>query len=181
MDARIRSVVAATALAAVWAPVPAQESGAYVGGALGQATYTEFCDASALSCDDKDTGWKLFGGYRFNQYFALEATYFDWGRAIGTVAGPREIPLSQTSFGIAGVLSFRFAPQFSVFGKLGLLKTEQETPASASGTTTRDTNETNYGAGAAFHFTSNWAARAEWERTEKTKVDMLSAGIEYRF
>jgi OmpA-OmpF porin, OOP family len=179
MDARIRALCTVVALAS--APSFAQDSGFYVGGALGQATYTEFCDASALSCDDEDTAWKFFGGYRFNQFFALEATYIDWGQAIGTIAGPRDIPLSQTSMGAAAVVGFRFTPQFSAFGKLGLLRTEQETPASASGNTTRDTSETHYGLGAGFHFTSNWAARVEWERTEKTKVEMLSVGLEYKF
>jgi Outer membrane protein beta-barrel domain len=112
---------------------------------------------------------------------AVEGTYVDWGGAVGTIAGPREIPLNQTGLGVAVVGSIPFTPRFSAFGKLGFLSTEQETPASASGNTKRDTDETYYGLGARFHFSANWAARGEWERTEKTKVEMLSVGAEYRF
>jgi OOP family OmpA-OmpF porin len=166
----------------------AQERGFYLGGSLGQSTFKEFCvdDPTVLTCDDKDSAWKIFGGYRFNRKFAVEGTYVDWGKAAGTVdpvgpAGPRSVPLSQTGMGVAAVGSFEFTPQFSVFGKAGILMTEQETPASASGNTQRDETELHYGLGARFAFTPNWGARAEWERTEKTKVEMLSVGVEYRF
>jgi OmpA-OmpF porin, OOP family len=162
----------------------AQESGAYLGGALGQATFKEFCAAgpNVLTCEDKDTAWKVFGGYRFNRYVAIEGTYVDWGTVRGTLTGPvRDVPLSQTGMGVAAIGSLGLTPQFSVFGKAGFLMTEQETPASASGTTQRDETEFHYGLGARFAFTPNWGARAEWERAEKTKVEMLSIGVEYRF
>ena len=161
-----------------------QESGFYLGGSLGQARFTEWCvdDPSVLSCDDKDSAWKIFGGYRFNRYFAVEGTYVDWGTASGTVAapgGPRSVSAEQTSMGVAAVGSFPFTPEFSVFGKAGFLLTEQETPASS--TTQRDETELHYGLGLSFAFVPGWAARAEWERTDKLKVEMLSIGVEYRF
>lgn len=162
----------------------AQDAGFYLGGSLGQSTFKEFCvDAPVvLSCEDKDTAWKIFGGYRFNRYVAIEGTYADWGTVRGTLSGPvRDVPLSQTGIGVAAVGSFELTPQFAVFGKAGILMTEQETPASASGNTKRDETEFHYGLGARFAFTPNWGARAEWERTEKTKVEMLSIGVEYRF
>ena len=162
-------------------PLFAQESGWYLGGSLGQATFTEWCvdSPSVLACDDKDTAWKIFGGYRFNRYFGVEGTYIDWGKATGTVTGPREVSAEQTSMGIAAVGSFELTPQFSVFGKAGFLMTEQETPASS--TTEREETEFHYGLGVKFAFTPQWAARAEWEKTEKLKVEMLSIGVEFRF
>jgi len=161
----------------------AQDKGFYLGGALGQATFKGFCvdDPSVLTCDEKDTAWKVFGGYRFNRYVAIEGTYVDFGTVSGTLTGARVVPLSQTGMGIAAVGSFELTPQFSVFGKAGFLMTEQETPASASGNTSRDTTEFHYGLGARFSFTPNWGLRAEWERTEKTEVELLSIGVEYRF
>src|SRR5918992_3831300 len=83
--------------------VLAQETGFYVGGALGPSTFKEFCAGgpSVLACDDKDMGWKLFGGYRFSRHFAVEGTYIDWGEVSGTLAAPvRVVPLSQTGIGI---------------------------------------------------------------------------------
>jgi OOP family OmpA-OmpF porin len=164
----------------------AQESGFYLGGALGQATFKGFCvdDPIVLTCDEKDTAWKLLGGYRFNRYVAIEGTYVDFGEVSGTVnfaSGPRAVPLSQTGMGIAGVGSIPFTPQFALFGKAGFLRTEQETPASASGNTKRNETELHYGLGLKFAFTPSWVARGEWERTDKTEVEMLSVGVEYRF
>lgn len=162
----------------------AQESGFYVGGALGQAKFTEWCvaDPAVLACDDKTTAWKILGGYRFSRYLAIEGTYIDWGEVDGSVlvgGAPRRVTAEQTSMGIAGVGSLPLGPQFSIFGKAGFLMTEQETPASSI--RERDETEFHYGLGAKFHFTPNWGARIEWEKTEKLKVEMFSLGLEYRF
>lgn len=159
----------------------AQDTGFYLGGSLGQARYPEFCDPSALTCEDTDRAWKLFAGVSVNKYIGLEATYLDFGEAKGTIAGPREVILGQTAMGIAAVASLELAPRFSLFGKLGRVRTEQETPSSASGTTKRKTNESHYGLGAKFDLLPNWAVRAEWERMEETKQEMMSVGVEYRF
>jgi len=159
----------------------AQDVGWYLGGSLGQATFTEWCvdDPAVLSCDDKTSAWKLLGGYRFSRNLAVEATYISWGEVDGNVAGVGTVSAEQTSFGLAGVLSFDVSPQFAIFGKAGFLMTEQETRGRS--TVQRDETEFHYGLGARFSFTPNWAARAEWEKTEKLKVDMLSIGVEYRF
>ena len=159
----------------------AQDTGFYLGGSLGQATFTEWCvdDPAVLACDDKTSAWKLLGGYRFTRNVAVEATYINWGEVDGTVAGVGRASADQTSMGLAGVLSFDVSPQLAVFGKAGFLMTEQETRG--RNTVQRDETELHYGLGARFSFTPNWAARAEWEKTEKLKVDMLSIGVEYRF
>lgn len=173
--------------------VSAQDSGFYLGGALGQANFTEWCSTAGappgfvlVSCDDKDSAWKIFGGYRFNRYLALEATYVDWGKVTGNVQfmGPRDVSAEQTSMGIAAVGSLGLGPQFSVFGKAGFLVTEQETRLVTATSSSRDEaeeTEFHYGLGARFQFTPNWAARAEWERTEKLEVEMFSLGVEFKF
>ena len=180
---RLRRLLAA-AIACAAASAAAQDRGWYAGAALGQSTFKEFCSSSALSCDEKDTAWKLFGGYRFNPYFAVEGTYLDWGEASGTIntaSGVRTIPLGQTGMGIAAVGSLPIRPQFSLFGKVGYVWTTQETPASASGNFEREEEELHYGLGVRLAFTPNWGARAEWERADKTKVELFSIGLEYRF
>jgi len=163
------------------APAVSAERGFYVGGALGQGTFKEWCVPSpvVLTCDDQTTAWKVFGGYRFNRYFGAEATYIDWGEVSGTVSGVGRVTADQTSFGVAAVGNLDLSPQFSVFGKAGLLMTEQETPASS--TRQRDETELHYGVGLRYRFTRNWAARAEWERTDQLKVELLSIGVEFRF
>lgn len=85
----------------------------------------------------------------------------------------------QSSMGIDAVRMLDLAPQSSIFGKAGSLLTEQELPASIA--PEREETEFHYGIGARFAFAPNWAARAEWEKTEKLKVGLLSVGVEYRF
>lgn len=161
----------------------AQQSGFYLGGSLGQATFPEFCTGSALTCDDTDTGWKIFGGYQFIPYLGIEASYIDWGTIGGTVAGtpPRDVPLSQTSMGLALVASLPLGERFSVFGKLGRARVKQETPASLSGNFERKSTDTLRGLGAKFAFAPRWSARVEWEETKDIEAHMISIGVEFRF
>lgn len=168
-------------------PVLAQESGWYLGGSLGRAKLKEWCTVGPTdvltACEDTDTAWKLLGGYRFNRYVAIEGTYIDWGKVTGTV-NATNVSAEHTSMGVAAVGSFGFTPQFSVFGKAGFLMTEQEirrSTATSSGGSDRDETEFHYGLGVKFAFTPQWVARAEWEKTEKLKVEMLSIGVEFRF
>ena len=186
-------VVLAGALAAP-AGLSAQEGGPYIGLSFGQSKFKDWCStggdptASFSSCKDTDTGWKLLGGYRFNRYLAAEGTYIDWGEvtASGTLGAPPtpfNVAASQTSIGIAAVGSLPVSPQLALFAKAGFLQTEQETRRVTPNPTTvsRDETEFHYGLGATFSPLPSWALRAEWENTEKLKVQMLSLGVEYRF
>lgn len=175
--------IAGLASLAAPAGLSAQESGAYLGGAFGQTRFTEWCDPGTTACEDQDNGWKLFGGYRFNRYFALEGSYINWGEVTASV-GSVNVAADQRSFGLAAVGSLQLGPQFAVFGKLGYLHTSQETRRISGpnpSTVERDDNELHYGLGARYSLTQNWAIRGEWENTEKLKVQMLSIGAEYRF
>jgi OmpA-OmpF porin, OOP family len=173
-------------LAAALAVVPrahAQE-GAYAGGALGRAHFTEWCDTGGspiqiASCEDTTTAWKVFGGYRFNPYVGAELSYFNWGKVDARV-GSANVSAKQTSYGIAAVGSVPVGRGFALQAKLGLLRTAQET-TSPSGRADRSDTETHYGIGARYAFPGALALRAEWERTEKLEVQLLSIGAEYRF
>lgn len=169
----------------------AQESGAYLGGSVGQSKFKEWCDTGGApitltACKDTDTAWKLFGGYRFNRYLAVEASYINWGEVTASaVSGgqPVDVAAEQKSYGVAGVGSLRLGPSFEVFGKLGFVQTDQQTKRITPNPSTVDRDETefHYGLGLKYAFARNWAVRAEWENTEKLKVEMFSAGVEYRF
>src|SRR4029453_14758447 len=54
--------------------------GFYVGASVGQATST---DCNLPSCDDKDTSYRVFGGYQFNRNLALEGGYAPLGEVSG--------------------------------------------------------------------------------------------------
>lgn len=171
----------------------AQDRGWYLGGSIGQATAKAFCDTggvtglSVTSCDDKNTSWKLFAGHKFTRNFAAELTWikFDDFSASATFTGiPFTASADGNAFGIAGVGIWPVTQQFSLFGKLGILRTEAEGTATVGGSTiTLGDNETeaHYGLGATYDFTRNWALRGEWERADKSEIDMLSLGVQFKF
>jgi opacity protein-like surface antigen len=45
----------------------------------------------------------------------------------------------------------------------------------------RDESEFHYGLGLNYSLTGNWGLRAEWENTDKLKVQMFSVGVEFKF
>jgi OOP family OmpA-OmpF porin len=80
-------------------------------------------DTTALKDDNHHFGYKAFGGYQFNKYFALESGYFDLGR-FGYTANT--VP----SGGLTGDAKFQganldavvflpFTEKFSAFGRFG--------------------------------------------------------------
>jgi OOP family OmpA-OmpF porin len=178
----------------------AQEQGSkvYLGGAYGstkiggscddaRSAFALFVNSAVTSCDEKDTGWKIFGGVQINKNFAIEASYIDWGQLSGSgrlVGIPVSISGDATSFGVAAVGILPLNDRFSVFGKAGILMTTLKATIAGGGVSasdSEDNTELHLGVGAMFHITERWAVRGEWERAQDSKLDMLSIGIQYRF
>lgn len=188
--------VIACALLAMPCAGIAQDGQFYVGIGLGQAEANGVCDdiraivaglGTVSSCDEKDTAWKLFGGYQFNRHFALEASYFDYGSisASGQTFGvPFRLTGDTSAFGVAGVGILPLGNQFSLFGKVGLLRTEIDVSASGvGGSRSESDSETglHFGVGAMFDLGRNFSIRAEWERNDEAEIDMVSVGFRFRF
>lgn len=175
------------------------QSAYYVGGSVGQSKYKDI-PQGLRNVDDKDTGYKVYGGYQINPNWGVEATYFDLGKFTGNETvfnGSTVVPVNSsakaTAWGLAGVFTAPISNGFSVFGKLGLVRNELKTNASGFGFEAHQKeNRTgaNFGFGAKYDFTPNLAVRAEWERlnkfgrndtTGKTDIDFLTAGIIFKF
>jgi OOP family OmpA-OmpF porin len=177
-------------------PAFAQDARFYVGGSFGEAEANGFCDdirtlviglGTVASCDEKDSAWKFFGGYQFNRNFAIEASYFDYGSVStnGQLLGlPVNVSGDISAFGIAAVGILPLGNNFSLFGKLGLLRTEVDVTASVAGFPSSDSDDEtglHYGVGVLFDLGRNFSIRAEWERNDEVEVDMLSIGVQFRF
>src|SRR5450830_1849591 len=88
------------------------------GGLLGGGFTT-----TSINDDDRDTGYKLFGGYKLNKNFAVEGGYFDLGKfgftattvPAGTLSG--NIKLRGLNLDAVGILPI--TEKFSVFGRVG--------------------------------------------------------------
>ena len=200
---------------AVLAQGAPKAQGFYIYGAIGQSSVDlgkGDIDASLVSvgvtglsssADETDVGYKIFGGYMFNKYLALEAGWVDLGKFAytasftGPVAGAAKAEIKASGFTIAAVGTLPVTDSFGLFVKAGTIdaKLSASGVATGSGTTwsgsDSDTSwKGNFGIGATYSFNPNLAVRAEWERFRKLgdknttgegDVDLLSVGLRYTF
>jgi OOP family OmpA-OmpF porin len=160
--------------------------------------------ASTVTVEDSDTGYKVYGGYRFGRHLAVEAGYVDLG-SFGatrhvTSPGIGSVKAETSVSGIFGqaVGILPLGERFSLFGTAGLFANEVKTTLSSTGgvvlvgqrsASNSDVNA-KLGVGAGFDFTRNFGVRVEWERYfevgdesvgGKSDLDLLSIGIVVRF
>ena len=162
--------------------------GFYVGAGFGT---TEISEESIedFTADDSDTGLKVFGGYSFNEYFAIEASYFDFGEASGTIEDPFlgdfDFAVGITGINAAAVARIPVAEMFALFGKVGFASYDLEFDVSLgdiSGSDSESETDMVYGGGAALSFGA-FEVRAEYEvlNVEDGDVNMISLTGAYRF
>jgi OOP family OmpA-OmpF porin len=189
----------------------ADDAGWYMGANIGQSTADIDNDRITgnlldggfseimINNDDRDTGYKLFGGYQLNRNFALEGGYFDLGEfsytattmPAGTLDG--HMKLRGINLDLLGFIPF--SEKFSAFGRVGANYAEAKDHFSGMGAVNvlspradeRDTN-LKLGAGVQYAFTDALAMRIEAERYRindavgnKGDIDLVSVGLVYRF
>ena len=175
------------------------QAAAYVGGSIGQSSVDIECDLDiTCSADEKDTGWKFYGGYQFTPNFAVEFGYVDLGEtgASGndSVLGTTSVTIEASGFSAAALGAIPLGDRFALFGKVGLFRWDVDARASSSvfgsGSLSESGIDFLFGAGAAMSLGRSLSLRVEWERfsdvgdnatTGEADVDFLSAGIVLRF
>ena len=177
-------VLVVTALATLVAlPAVAADNGFYLGGSIGQtAVKTDALDDFVL--DDDDFGYKVFAGFRFLTFLAVEGSYRDFGAPEDEGADGRyQLELTGFDLCAVGLLPLGVA---DIFVKAGMVDWDADLtttitglPASASDSGT----DLAYGVGFQLRFRS-FAVRAEVEYfdVESTNhVFMYSVGGSYTF
>jgi len=193
---KTKALIAVAALGAAAFSLPAMAqmsmSSAYIGGGFGQSKFKDGCGGSVagVSCDDKDTSFKIFGGYQFNRNIAAEIGYTDLGKAKAEGAGV-SAEAKATAWEASAVGTFPVWQQLSVLGRLGLYYGEGKIDSPVGGDK-KNTTDLTYGLGAQYDFTRNLGVRAEWQRYSKMKfeavgtstdsdVDVLGVSVLWRF
>ena len=173
MKALLTAVVFAAAFA-IAAPAAAQF---YIGATIGQAEFKEGCLGTG-ECDDKDSAWRILGGFQFSKFFALELGYYDFGEASSGATN-----LEAEALELVAVGSFHLTDRFSVYGKVGGYQGTLK-----GGGIDEDNTDLTYGFGARWDFTKRLGVRGEWQRydslgggNQKTDVDVLSIGLIFSF
>ncbi|MHB8920616.1 MAG: outer membrane beta-barrel protein [Halothiobacillus sp.] len=209
---KISSTLSLLVAAIMSGPVAvADDSGWYVGGNVGQSRAKidneritrnllgSGFTTNSMKDDDRDIGYKLYGGYQFNKYFALEGGYFNLGKfgytanttPAGSLAG--KIKLQGVNLDVVGL--WPITDKFSLFGRVGVNYAKAQDNFVGTGAvqvvnsnpSARDTNY-KFGVGAQYALTESLDVRAEIERYRindavgnKGDIDLISAGIVYRF
>jgi OmpA-OmpF porin, OOP family len=190
MKAQLAILSLAAALAT---PALAQDVGFYVGAHIGQSEAGDACSGVAgagVSCDDKDTAWRILGGYQFNRNFALEFGYNEFGEV--SASGPGgNVTIEATAWELVGVGMLPLADKFSAYGKIGLYRGETDATVNVPGFSSSSESNTDltFGIGARYDFTKSVGVRAEWQRYQdigggdigEDDLDVISIGVIFRF
>lgn len=169
----ILAAVAASLLAASPA-MAADDGGFYVGAGIGIFGVEEG------SFDESDTGFKLFGGWMFNQYVGGELEYIDGG-----TVGDSDLGVDSTGINLALKGNWPVTEQFDVFGKVGYFFWDAD--IDLTGDSGQEQNESgsdlSWGIGAGYDFTPNFGVIAEWQwfQIEEADADMISASVVWKF
>lgn len=154
---------------------------------------------TSISDRDRDSGYRLYAGYQFNRYWAMEGGYFDLGKfgytantlPLGSLTGDIRVrginldlvgtlPLSDR-FSLLGRVGANYADTSDTFTSTGAVKVINPNPSK------RDTNY-KFGLGVQYAFNDALALRVEAERYRindavgnNGHVDMATIGLVYSF
>lgn len=95
--------------------------GAYLGASLGKFDYEETVDAFGVEFSDSATAYRIFGGYRFNENFALEAGWGATGDLEETYTDGFDTAVIRGDYEVLTVRALAIAPfdSVSLYGGVG--------------------------------------------------------------
>jgi hypothetical protein len=163
----------------------AADNGFYLGGSASDVSSEYSATAGAGPVRDDD-GFKLIGGFRPLDSFAVEANYADFGTtraplniACVTTPCPSEASAEAQALSLSAVGLFAL-PFVDLYGRVGVARWESENRILVS--QKGEGTDPTYGAGVQFRFGS-FAVRVEYERFEfgDDAADLRSVGFTYTF
>jgi OmpA-OmpF porin, OOP family len=168
-----------------------QDRGWYLGGSIGQSSMDIEGCGGVVSCDDKDTAWRILGGYQINRNFAVELGFHQLGDASASFPGGR-VDFEANAIELVGIGAVPLANNFAVYAKAGFYRGETEATGSnvAGPIDMKETNtDITYGVGVQYSFNPKFGIRAEWQRYPnmggeeigESDIDVLSIGVVVRF
>ncbi len=182
----------------------------YIGGNIGQAKAkidderiaNDLLGAglttTSMAKDEREFGYKIFGGVGFLKYFALEGGYFDLGEFgfTATTSPPGTLSGDMTLKGLFldDLLILPITERLSAFGRFGLNYAETKSSYTATGSASAPRNgkvrelDYKFGLGLQYDFTKVLGMRLEAERNRiddavgnKADIDLFSLGLVLRF
>ena len=139
-----------------------EQKGVYVGVGIGDFSQEiDELDDVDFDFDESDTVYKLFVGYRFNQFFGAQLDYLDLGRT-GTTIGSQNLDIETGGFAarVEGTIPLAF---MEIFATAGLIFSDVE--ASFGGVEFFDESDDDpvYSVGVGFEVAERLVLRLEYE------------------
>ncbi|MGB8598161.1 MAG: outer membrane beta-barrel protein [Burkholderiales bacterium] len=197
-----------TACALATLPATADQTGWFVGMSLGKSgpSFESTPMQSVPTREERESGYKFWGGYKFDRNFGAEMSYMDSGKlslsgtsnscAPGAVCAALVQPYSQfiRSKGVqlVGTGSLPVTQKFGLFGKVGAIHADTENQCvvgSFSCTSSGRNTDLTYGLGLSYELAKNFSVRSEWERMRlgdkarfgDNEVNFFTIGAGYKF
>ncbi len=166
-------------------PLCAQaDKGFFVGGSIGSAQLSE--DFDGLNIDTSSTSFRILGGWRFNDYFAVEGGYHDFGdfeQKIDVNGTRVSASLSADGFtlGVGGY--FPLGERFSVTGRFGMFYWNGRAEINNVSQATPEDNNPYFGAGISYALSDDFLVTGDMTRyeLEDAASNVFSIGFQYRF
>lgn len=212
---KILTIVTAVLAVAVTGVVHAQSAPWYGGVSLGQSKSnvdagevndylrTVGFGSPSTTGDNKDQVYKFLMGYRLSPVIAVEGFYADLGtyntrsNVLTPFVGSVSADYKAKGYGVDVVLSAPISPEFSVYGRLGVMQAKTEATFASSGSValllnsgSKNKTGQHFGVGLQYDLNPAVALRGEVETYRKLgddstggelKVDVLSLGAIFRF
>ncbi|HZV63660.1 MAG TPA: porin family protein [Telluria sp.] len=169
----------------------AQAQGPYVGVGIATANHNDNIPGSSSgNWDGYKASGKLFGGYEFDQMWGLEAGYTDFRNSHGSYTFNNTVGSAESdghAFYLAAKANAPINDQFSVFGKLGAVRTKSSLSTGIAALDHDDSNTGLYaGIGGQYNLNKKVALTLEYERYGKStdfgaKPDVWTLGARYSF
>jgi OOP family OmpA-OmpF porin len=192
----------AMALGLISAPaLAADDQGFYAGAGAGLFGVEVSDFESGIGFDDDDTGFRVFGGWQFSEFFGVEAGYADGGTAsetigdLATLGIEADVDIDVSGFDVLLTGTVPFSDMFYGYAKVGMLfwdadgnATLREDDGDGGVIVTEDSfsdsgNDLAYGAGLGLDFNDQFGVRVEymWYDVSDADADFISANVLVRF
>ncbi len=163
----------------------------FAGASVGQASFDISCP-TGLSCDEKDTAYKIYGGLEVNEYISMEVGYVNLGEAEVTDTTSSTASAHGMMMQIVG--TYALNPSVTLIARGGMNVLNYEIDGPLAGTPNNNEGDTDVawslGLGAQYNLTKSMGLRMEWERyfkvgdadtTGESDIDLITAGIVFKF
>ncbi len=179
------------------APVFAQQNTAYyIGASVGQSKTTidtapyAAIGAIVTKSDDKNSAFRIFGGYQFTNYLGIEASYVDLG-AFGVSGTIGAAGFSATGdvngASLTGIGTLPLGQNISLLGNAGVFFSKVKATAyvgTVPGSAKDGDTDVTAGVGLKYDLSKNVAARFDatyYGLGENGDAKLYSLGLQYKF